>query len=111
MAKKLFLVLVATSIEGVGYAAGSVINIEKSVGDEYARAGALDGAPAATKYARDNGAETMDHVPAEPDAAAVAAAAEAVRAEQIAALEAEIAAAADADKPALQAELDKLKAE
>lgn len=109
MAKKKYLVLVAASIAGVSYACGDVINIEKTVGDDYVKAGQLDGAPAATSNAIANGAEVIEHVSSEDTAAAEAAAA--AKAAAIADLEARLAAAADADKPALQAELDKLKAE
>ena len=107
MAKKHFLVLVAASIEGINYSCGSVINIEKSVGDAYAKGGQLDGAPSASKSAIANGADVIEHV---SDAGAEAEAATAKTA-AISDLEARIAVAADADKPALQAELDKLKAE
>ena len=106
MAKKKYLVLVAASIAGVSYACGDVINIEKTVGDDYVKAGQLDGAPAATSNAIANGAEVIEHVAAEDVVTG-----DAAKAAAIADLEARLAAAADADKPALQAELDKLKAE
>lgn len=61
MAKKKFLVLVATSIEGINYPCGAVINIDKAVGDDYAAAGQLDGAPAASGNAIANGVEVIEH--------------------------------------------------
>lgn len=61
MAKKKFLVLAATSIDGVLYPCGTVINIDKAVGDNYAAAGALDGTPDASSHAIANGAEVIEH--------------------------------------------------
>ena len=99
MSKKNYLVLSATSIEGIAYPCGAVINIDKAVGDEYAKAGQLDGASAASSNAIDSGADFIEHV-------SVATA----KAAAIADLEARIAAAADADKASLESELAALQA-
>lgn len=97
-------VLVDVEIEGKKYVCGRhVVEIDGDVAKSFVKDGALDTSAAAVKYAlEEGGAEVVVHTSARQSAADE-------RAAQVAEIEAALAAADDADKPALQAQLDALK--
>lgn len=97
-------VLCLITVAGIGYKPDQVVDLPSAVAKSLAAEGQVDPHKEAVAYCiRELGAEVIVHVdPADVEAAAAAA---------IADLEARIAAAAEADKPALQAELEKLAAE
>lgn len=99
-------VLCAIKVDGVPYQPDQVVDLPPGVAKAFAAEGQVDAHKEAVAYCiKELGAEVVLHVdPVEAEAAAVKAAA-------IADLEARIAAAADADKPALEAELATLKGE
>lgn len=115
MAKKLHLVLVALSLDGIDLQPTQILNIDTKLAAPYVKDGALDAAPEAVAHYRSNGSAVIEHVSAEEQAEAErvarAAAAAAATAAEIADLEAKLAAAADAEKPAIQATLDAKRAE
>lgn len=100
-------VLCLITVAGIGYKPDQVVDLPSAVAKSLAAEGQVDPHKEAVAYCiRELGAEVIVHVdPVDAEAAAAA------KAAAIADLEARIAAAAEADKPALQAELEKLAAE
>lgn len=100
-------VLCMINVDGVEYKPDQVVDLPAGIAKSLAAEGQVDPHKEAVAYCvKELGAEVVMHV--DPAEAAEAAAAKAAA---IADLEAKLAAAAEADKPALQAELDKLKSE
>lgn len=100
-------VLCAIRVDGVQYQPNQVVDLPPAVAKSFAAEGQVDPHKDAIAYCvRNLGAEVIVHADPAADAAAAV-----DKATAIADLQAKIAAAAEADKPALEADLAKLTAE
>lgn len=113
MANKKARILVDKLIDGVQYKCNQVIDADSALIKELVKEGAVDDHPSAVKHCTDNeGEEPILHQsPPSTKAEAKRAAASAALTAEIAQLEADYEAAAEADKPAIQTAWEAKQAE